>query len=55
MLNSKPKTKIIKFNNLYCDGKSVGIQLSDYFYKLVIENTNIIQSGYKSIEDNKNK
>lgn len=45
------KLEFIKFNDLYCDGKSVGIQLSDYFYKLVIENTNIIQSGYKSIED----
>lgn len=45
------KLKYIKYNDLYCDGKSIGIQLSDYFYKLVIENTSVIQTGYKSIEE----
>lgn len=45
------KLQYIQFNYLYSDGNEIGIQLSDYFYKLVIENTSIIQKGYKNIED----
>ena len=45
------KLQYIHFNYLYSDGIDIGIQLSNYFYKLVIENTSIIQKGYQNIEE----